>query len=180
MTKCLHPVKITFKEIILLLLCLTIQLQAFEPIKYVNPLIGTGGHGHTFLGASVPFGAIQPGPNNIYKGWDWSSGYHITDPIIKGFSHLHLSGTGCADLGDILVMPHTGKVKTMQGSDDNPDQGYASRYNNKTQIARPDYYAVTLADYNVKVELSATERVAIHRYTFPGQNGHIIIDLENG
>ena len=181
MTLSLRQAKKTFKKTILVSIsCMVMQLQASEPISYVDPLIGTGGHGHTFLGASVPFGAIQPGPNNIYKGWDWSSGYHISDPIIKGFSHLHLSGTGCTDLGDVLLMPYTGEVKTRQGSDNDPDSGYVSRYNKETQTARPNYYAVTLADYNVKVELSATERVAIHRYTFPGKQGHIILDLENG
>ena len=155
-------------------------LQASEPIDFVKPIIGTGGHGHTFLGASVPFGAIQPGPNNIYKGWDWSSGYHISDPILKGFSHLHLSGTGCADLGDVLIMPYTGEIKTKQGSDNDPESGYISRYDKNTQIAKPNYYAVTLADYDVKVELAATERVALHRYSYPGDTGRFIIDLENG
>ena len=181
MTLTLQSAKKAFKlKVLLSLTCLSVQLQGGGPIDYVDPIIGTGGHGHTFIGASVPFGAIQPGPNNIYKGWDWSSGYHISDPIIKGFSHQHLSGTGCTDLGDILIMPYTGKIKTMQGTDDNPDQGYISRYDRDTQIARPNYYAVRLADYDVRVELSATERVAIHRYTYPAKEGHIIIDLENG
>ncbi len=181
MTRKVRKVKKTFKmKVLLSLACLSAPLYSSGPIDSVDPLIGTGGHGHTFIGASVPFGAIQPGPNNIYKGWDWSSGYHYSDPIIKGFSHLHLSGTGCTDLGDILVMPNTGEIKTMQGSDNNPAQGYISLYDRRTQIARPNYYAVTLSDYNIKAELSASERVAIHRYTFPQKKGHIIIDLENG
>ena len=80
--------------------------------NFVNPFIGTGGHGHTFLGVTAPFGAVQIGPNNINKGWDWCSGYHYSDSIVIGFSHLHLNGTGCSDTGDILFMPYTGKART--------------------------------------------------------------------
>ena len=85
------------------------------PLSYVDPYIGTGGHGHVFLGASVPYGAVQPGPTNIVKGWDWCSGYHYSDSILVGFSQMHLSGTGIGDLGDVLIMPYTGDVHTWPG-----------------------------------------------------------------
>ncbi len=150
-------------------------------VQFVDPLIGAGGHGHVFVGSSVPFGAIQPGPMNIHKGWDWCSGYHYSDTVLIGFSHLHLSGTGCADLGDILIMPYTGPLKTDKGSQDNPDTGYASRYNHQDETVRPDYYSLVLKDYGIKAELTATERVALHRYRFPAdQTGRIMIDLQEG
>ena len=150
-------------------------------LKYVDPYIGTGGHGHTFLGASVPFGALQVGPNNNHKGWDWCSGYHYSDPVIIGFSHLHLSGTGCTDLGDILLMPLTGEVKLETGNTENPESGFASRYSHDNETASPEYYSVKLDRYNVKVELAATERVAMHRYTFPADSqGKLMIDLVTG
>lgn len=152
-----------------------------DPVDYVDPYIGTGGHGHTFLAPIVPFGAIQPGPNNFHQGWDWCSGYHYSDLVIRGFSHLHLSGTGCADLGDVMMMPYTGPVKTYSGTKDDPDSGYASRYRHENQTARPYYYAVTLDDYDTKVELAATERVALHRYQFPkDETGRVLIDLQAG
>src|SRR5262245_55907 len=94
------------------LVCLSLQTTAQKLTQYVNPFIGTGGHGHVFLGASVPFGAVQLGPNNIFKGWDWCSGYHYSDSILIGFSHTHLSGTGGSDLGDVLIMPTTGEIIT--------------------------------------------------------------------
>ena len=89
-----------------------IESAIFSPVNYVDPYIGTGGHGHTFLGVAAPFGAVQIGPNNINKGWDWCSGYHYSDSIVIGFSHLHLNGTGCSDTGDLLFMPYTGKMRT--------------------------------------------------------------------
>src|ERR1700749_3401824 len=90
------------------------------PLSYVDPYIGTGGHGHVFLGASVPFGAVQPGPTNINKGWDWCSGYHYSDSVVKGFAQDHLNGTGIPDLGDILIMPFTGPVRTEPGTQKDP------------------------------------------------------------
>nr|WP_201783344.1 hypothetical protein [Hymenobacter sp. AT01-02] len=90
--------------------------------SHVDPLIGTGGHGHVFLGANVPFGAVQVGPQNIFKGWDWCSGYHYSDSLITGFSHTHLSGTGASDLGDVLIMPYTGAVQTDKGRQQAPHQ----------------------------------------------------------
>ncbi len=155
--------------------------QGADLLKYVDPYIGTGGHGHTFLGASVPFGAIQVGPNNNHKGWDWCSGYHYSDSVNIGFSHLHLSGTGCTDLGDILLMPVVGEAKLETGSDDNPESGYASRYRHETETASPGYYSVMLDRYNVRVELAATERVAMHRYCYPaGTDDKVIINPVTG
>jgi predicted alpha-1,2-mannosidase len=152
-----------------------------DPVSYVDPYIGTGGHGHTFLGASVPYGAVQAGPTNIVKGWDWCSGYHYSDSVLIGFSQMHLSGTGIGDLGDILIAPYTGAIKTNSGSQENPTSGYASRYSHRHEKARPGYYSVQLEDYGIKAEITATERVAFHRYTFPqGKAAHITIDLQEG
>src|ERR1700760_2833332 len=115
-------------------------------IDYVDPYIGTGGHGHVFLGASVPFGAVQTGPSNINKGWDWCSGYHYSDSVVKGFAQNHLNGTGIPDLGDILIMPYTGPVRTEPGSQKDPSSGYASHYDHRQEIARPGYYSLWLKD----------------------------------
>ena len=150
---------------------------------HVDPLIGSGGHGHVFVGASVPFGAVQVGPANFHQGWDWCSGYHFSDDVLAGFSHLHLGGTGIADLGDILLMPYTGELATGPGSRKDPDAGYASRYRHDREQARPGFYAVDLLDHDVHVELTATERVGLHRYRFPAdRRAHLAIDLqfENG
>ncbi|SEA77272.1 alpha-1,2-mannosidase, putative [Chitinophaga terrae (ex Kim and Jung 2007)] len=150
-------------------------------LSNVDPYIGSGGHGHVFVGASVPFGAVQVGPTNIVKGWDWCSGYHYSDSVVIGFSQMHLSGTGIGDLGDVLIMPYTGDVLVDRGTQENPGSGYASRYSHDREIARPGYYAVQLDDYNIKAEVTASERVGFHRYTFPQQGqSNIIIDLKEG
>lgn len=154
---------------------------AQQPVTYVDPYIGSGGHGHVFVGASVPFGAVQAGPENFYKGWDWCSGYNYGDSVMIGFAHTHLNGTGIGDLADVLIMPYTGAVKTDKGIEKNPGSGYASRYSHATEKVKPGYYAVTLSDHQVKAELTATERTAFHRYYFPeGKEAHIIIDLKEG
>lgn len=159
----------------------TQQLPESKSLAYVDPYIGSGGHGHVFVGASVPFGAVQVGPNNIVKGWDWCSGYHYSDSVVIGFSQTHLSGTGIGDLGDVLIMPYTGSVKTNRGTQDNPTSGYGSHYSHANETARPGYYAVKLEDHDVQVELTATERVGFHKYTFPkGKPAHIIVDLKEG
>jgi len=148
--------------------------------QFVDPLIGSGGHGHVFVGAGVPFGAVQLGPNNIYKGWDWCSGYHYSDSLIIGFSHLHLSGTGIGDLGDVLIMPVTGEVKLDKGRQEFPHKGYLTTFSHKNEIARPGYYSVKM-DNGVAVELTASERVGFHQYQFPkGKEAHLIIDLKEG
>jgi predicted alpha-1,2-mannosidase len=151
------------------------------PLSFVDPYIGTAAHGHVFLGASVPYGAVQVGPTNINKGWDWCSGYHYSDSVVKGFSQDHLNGTGIPDLCDILVMPFTGRVRTEPGTQSDPASGYSSHYDHAHEIARPAYYSVYLRDHHVGVELTASERVAFHRYRFPADRpGHIIIDLFEG
>ncbi len=147
---------------------------------YVDPYIGSGGHGHVFVGASVPFGAVQVGPQNIFKGWDWCSGYHYSDSIIIGFSHTHLSGTGCSDLGDILLMPYTGDVRTSRGEQDNIEGTASSYYSHANESVKPGFYSL-LMDNGVKVELTATERVALHRYTYPAEGERrLLINLKEG
>jgi predicted alpha-1,2-mannosidase len=155
-------------------------INAQHLTDYVDPLIGSGGHGHVFVGASTPFGAVKLGPENIYKGWDWCSGYNYGDSIMIGFSHLHLSGTGIGDLADILIMPYTGPVRLDKGTEQNHHAGYGSRYSHKSEKVTPSYYSIKLED-SIKVELTASERVGFHRYSFPrGKNAHIIIDLKEG
>ena len=151
-----------------------------NPVDYVDPYIGTGGHGHTFLGVTTPFGAVQIGPNNINKGWDWCSGYHYSDSIVIGFSHLHLNGTGCSDTGDILFMPYIGNARTQPGTQQDPLSGYASLYSKDNEQALPGYYEVLLKTHNTKVELTASDRVAFHRYTFPKDaEKHVMINLKD-
>lgn len=111
---------------------------------YVNPFIGTGGHGHTFPGATVPFGMVQLSPDTRLTGWDGCSGYHYSDSIIFGFSHTHLSGTGCSDYGDILVVPQVGSLVLSNGLPDNPQAGYGSPFKHENEEARPGYYRVKL------------------------------------
>ena len=157
-----------------------IESAIFSPVNYVDPYIGTGGHGHTFLGVAAPFGAVQIGPNNINKGWDWCSGYHYSDSIVIGFSHLHLNGTGCSDTGDLLFMPYTGKMRTQPGTQDNPLSGYASYYSKSDETALPGYYGVVLKTHRTKVELTASDRVAFHRYTFPKNvEKYVMINLKD-
>jgi predicted alpha-1,2-mannosidase len=149
--------------------------------QYVDPFIGTGFHGHVFLGANVPFGAVQLGPSNLSEGWDWCSGYHISDSTIVGFQHTHLSGTGIGDLGDISFMPTTGPVKVTKGSVKDLQSGYVSLFRHQQEKARPGYYSVRLDRYNIGVELTATQRVGFHQYTFPASSdAHVIIDLQEG
>ena len=146
-------------------------------LQYVDPYIGSGFHGHVFVGTSVPYGMVQGGPNNIYKGWDWCSGYHYSDSILIGFSQTHLNGTGCSDLGDIMVMPMN-EIRTERGQQNDISNGYASMYSHKTEIARPEYYSVMVEKYNIKAELTATNRVALHRYTYPaGKPASILVDI---
>ena len=110
---------------------------AADPLKWVDPRIGTGGHGHCFPGASVPFAAVQLSPDTYNDEWDWCAGYHISDTSIMGFSHTHLSGTGCGDLLDFLVMAGTGPVKLQPGPRSNPDEGYRSRFDHKDEVIEP-------------------------------------------
>lgn len=148
--------------------------------NYVDALIGSGGHGHVFVGASVPFGQVQIGPNNIYKGWDWCSGYHYSDSIIIGFSHTHLNGTGVGDMGDVLMMPYTGDIRIKRGEQNNIEGAYASYFKHDNETVNPAFYSVLL-DNGVKVELTATARAGFHKYHFPSnEQAHVIIDLIEG
>lgn len=148
----------------------------------VDPWIGTGGHGHVFLGANVPFGMVQLGPTSISEGWDWCSGYHISDSTIIGFSHTHMSGTGIGDLLDVTVMPVTGDVTPGRGTLEEITSGQASYSDRSREQVRPGYYTTRLTRYDIGVELTATSRVGLHRYTFPegAEQPAIIVDLANG
>ena len=146
--------------------------------KFVKLAIGTGGHGHTYPGATVPFGMVQLSPDTYNDGWDWCSGYHHSDSSIMGFSHTHLSGTGASDMLDFLLMPGTGPTKLEPGLRQNPGEGYRSRFSHDQEIAEPGYYSVVLRDFDIRAELSATERAGIHRYTFPkSDSSHFILDM---
>jgi predicted alpha-1,2-mannosidase len=149
--------------------------------QFVRPEIGTGGHGHCYPGATVPFGMVQLSPDTFNKGWDWCSGYNYSDDSIMGFSHTHLSGTGIGDMLDFLIMPCIGSVKMEPGSREHPESGYRSRFSHNEEESTPGYYAVLLRDYGIHAELTATSRVGMHRYTFPKNKGsHFILDLDHG
>ena len=149
-------------------------------LRYVDPYIGAGGHGHVFVGACVPFGAIQIGPQNIFKGWDWCSGYHYSDNVLIGFSHTHLSGTGCTDLGDIQIMPFTGEVRTRRGEQDDISNSCSAHYQHENERVSPYFYSLTL-DNGIHAELTASRRVAFHEYTFPaGEEARLLINLREG
>ena len=152
---------------------------AQQPLTlFVDPFIGTGGHGHTYPGPSLPFGMIQPGPDTRLTGWDGCSGYHYTDSRVYGFSHTHLSGTGIPDYTDVLLMPITGEVRLNNGADGRP--GYSSAFSHDEEVARPGYYAVTLRDHGIRAELTTTLRVGMHRHALPsGAPAHVVLDLEH-
>ena len=151
-------------------------------VDYVNPFIGTGGEGHTYPGATVPFGMVQLSPDTEirpYKeSFPWAAGYRYSDKTILGFSHTHFSGTGHSDMGDLLLMPTVGDVQLDPGTADDPDSGYRSPFSHEGEVATPGYYAVTLKDGGIRAELTATNRVGVHRYTFPATDrAHVILDL---
>ncbi len=137
---------------------------------FVDPFTGTGGHGHVFLGANVPFGMVQLGPSQKVKGWDWCSGYHFSDSTLLGFSHTHLSGTGIGDLGDILVLPVCSKEDTT------------ATFSHAREICLPGYYRVALNGSDIEAELTATTRTGFHRYTFPADadTAYVRLDLAYG
>ncbi len=148
---------------------------------YVDPTIGSGSHGHVFVGASVPYGMVQLGPTSITQAWDWTSGYHESDSTVIGFSHTHLSGTGVGDLFDITLMPVTGEVTYARGNHDDPESGMWSYADRSEEVAKAGYYAVPLTRYGILAEMTATNRVGFHRYTFPAtDSAAIVIDLQNG
>ena len=164
-----------------------------DAVDYVNTFIGSSGMGHTFPGACAPFGAVQLSPDtdtiphNVDRKYQpevyaYCAGYRYDDPTIVGFSHTHLSGSGHSDLGDILLMPQTGELMLNPGTSDNPDSGYRQRYHHATEKAHPGYYEVTLADNGVRAQLTATQRVGVHRYTFPSsdEEKRLVVDLTHG
>ena len=166
--------------LILLSTCSSDMKNSISKSSYnlVNPFIGTGGHGHTYPGATMPFGMVQLSPDTRLEGWDGCSGYHNSDSIIYGFSHTHLSGTGVGDYGDVLIMPTQGKVQFDNGYKTGADKGYASWFDKKSEKASPGYYEVNLAEHDIDVRLTATERVGIHEYTFNNADtSNIILDL---
>lgn len=148
----------------------------------VDPRIGTGGDGHTFPGATVPFGMIQLSPDtampDVKHAYKWAAGYQYGDSSLLGFSHTHFSGSGHSDLGDVLVMPIAGDVRLEQGDPAKPGSGYRSRFSHDSEVVEAGYYAVTLSDYGVRAELTAGRRIGWHRYTFPaGKPAHLLLDL---
>ena len=146
----------------------------------VNVFIGTGGHGHTFPGATLPHGMVQLSPDTRLLGWDACSGYYYDDTSIMGFSHTHLSGTGIGDYGDILFMPVVGEKPLIAGTAEKPDEGYRSRFSHEQESARPGYYQVLLQDDSINVELTATLRAGLHRYTYPKvSDARLIVDMES-
>ncbi|MFK8104142.1 MAG: GH92 family glycosyl hydrolase, partial [Saprospiraceae bacterium] len=146
---------------------------------FIDPFIGTGGHGHTFPGATMPFGMVQLSPDTRLEGWDGCGGYHFTDSIVYGFSHTHLSGTGVSDYGDILLMPTTGELRLNNGADGTA--GYRSRFEKNKEVASAGYYQTYLEDHGVGVELTASPRAGMHRYTFENKatEGNVIVDLKH-
>lgn len=146
---------------------------AFAQFKYVNPFIGTGGHGHTFPGATVPFGMVQLSPDTRIDGsWDGCSGYHYSDSFIYGFSHTHLSGTGVSDYGDILFLPSSNPIPWEA-------EAYKTKFNHNDEKAEANYYEVNLKDNGVKVRLTTAQRMGVHEYTFADNKGYVLIDLQH-
>ena len=167
-------------------------IEKRDLIQYVDPMIGTAKMGHTYPGATVPFGSVQLSPetdtiaystNGKYNGdvYKYCAGYQYEDKTIVGFSHTHFSGTGHSDLGDFLIMPTTGKLQLNPGVASKPLSGYRSAFSHTTEKAEPAYYSVLLEDHKIKAELTATTRVGMHQYTFPkSDDAHIILDLTSG
>ena len=156
----------------------TVKTDQKPLTAFVDPFIGTGGHGHTYPGATVPFGMLQVSPVNGISGWDWCSGYHYSDSVTVGFSHLSLSGTGIGDLADILFMPVNKTVDVSLNPISRDSIPYKSSYNHKNEKASPGYYQVFLEDHNVNVELTTSKRTAFHKYTFKeGDVQSVIINL---
>ncbi|MCL5267434.1 MAG: GH92 family glycosyl hydrolase [Bacteroidetes bacterium] len=165
-----------------LFLTVSISLaQKNDVATYVNPMIGTAAHGHVFPGATMPFGMVQLSPDEETTGGDWCSGYNYSSTSIMGFSHTHLSGTGAMDYGDILFMPTVGKVQVVPGTSADPYEGYRSPFSHSTEIASPGFYSVLLQRYDIRVNLTATDRCGMHKYIFPkSDSSNVIIDLQHG
>ena len=155
--------------VLLLLISKLVPCQKTDYIKYVNTFIGTDGTGHTFPGPCLPFGLVQPGPDNRDKGWDYTSGYQYKDSIILGFSQTRANGTGISEFGDVLLQPFT----------ENNNKDFSITYLKATERSFPGYYTVTLSN-KIKVELTCTERVAFHQYTYPTTQSNLLVDLQHG
>lgn len=176
MRKVLRIDLLTLSVLLLLVSCTGTE----DLSSHVNVFIGTGGHGHTFPGATVPFGMVQLSPDTRMEGWDACSGYHDSDRTIIGFSHTHLSGTGIGDYGDILFMPVSGRISLVRGDENVPGSGYRSAFSKDSEEGSPGYYSVKLDDYGINAELTATARAGFHRYTYPeSEESGIIIDLDH-
>ncbi len=164
---------------VILVLTFTLAAQTRDLTKWVNPFIGTGGHGHTFPGATMPFGMVQLSPDTRTDNWDGSSGYHYSDDIIYGFSHTHLSGTGIPDYCDILFMPTIGETGYFKEYEEKGVEWYASKFSHTNEKAEPGYYSVKLNKNDILAEVTATTRVGLHRYTFPKTGkANIVLDLK--
>ena len=180
----MHLQKFPFVALVLLattsLLWAKSEMGTKDYTKLVDPMIGTNFHGHTFPGAIVPFGMIQLSPDTRTETWDGCSGYHYSDRSILGFSHIHFSGTGVGSGADILLMPTIGKAKFSPGDPNDPQSGYRAAFSHSNETSSPGYYRVRLDD-GILAELTCTERVGFHRYTFPaGKDPNIILDLSHG
>ncbi|MBI9071121.1 MAG: GH92 family glycosyl hydrolase [Melioribacteraceae bacterium] len=177
---------------LLLLSSISMIAQDKTPYDYVNPFIGTDDMGHTFPGATVPFGLVQLSPEtdvelysegNGYnpETYKYCAGYQYEDKTIVGFSHTHFNGTGHSDLGDFLIMPTVGELKLKAGTKENPNEGYRSRFSHDSEKASPGYYAVHLKDYNIDAELTTDTHTGFHKYKFPkSKDSHLILDLTSG
>lgn len=171
--------RINFFLVSILSLLLFSCQESPKLIDKVDPFIGTGGHGHTYPGATTPFGMVQLSPDTRIDDWDGCSGYHYSDNHILGFSHTHLSGTGVGDYGDIRLMPTVGDLKLRPGTKENPEEGYISKFSHENENAAPAFYQVLLDDYQIEVQLTASRRAGFHQYTFPeSSSAHIILDLK--
>ncbi len=160
------------KKSTLFLMLLAVVMMAGAQSKYVNPFVGTAEHGHTYPGAILPFGAVQLSPDTRLEGWDGCSGYHYSDSRIYGFSHTHLNGTGCSDYGDILVTPFIGDPSVI-------NEKYALEFSHKNEDAEPGYYSVKF-DNGIVAEMTVSNYVGVHRYTFPKNGTHgVIVDLQH-
>jgi len=157
----------------------TVTEYGFDKLALVNPFIGTGGHGHTYPGASAPFGMMQLSPDTRFDGWDGCSGYHYSDAIIYGFSHTHLSGTGVSDYGDLLIVPQSGSPKIDPGY--SSEDGYGAHFSHENESASPGFYSVHLDEPNIDVRLTVSQRAGMHEYTFNNTSGKkfILIDLDH-
>ncbi len=189
----LNPKSKNIKALIcFVFLSISAYAQPGNLVQYAKPIIGTEKMGHTFPGATVPFGSVQLSPdtdtipyanNGKYTGtvYKYCAGYQYDDPTIVGFSHTHFSGTGHSDLGDFLLMPTTGKLQLNPGTEDKPENGYRSAFKHENELAELNYYKVKLDDHQITAELTSTTRVGYHQYTFPkSDQAHLILDLMHG